>query len=199
MKRLRPRGFSLIELMVVISIITLISSIALAAFKNARDKAIDSNKVTLAKQYINALALYSNEWGSYPYVSQDIGDVRCLGTNNPGGTCLGNKQESTGFDNLNSKLAPYIPGPPAQTDPVLINNLDFGGIGYICLPTPFLPDICNNYALVWVMKGPNGNGCAGGFVDNSDQIGLITAVPSTNALCVYTTDFTTYASIYHAN
>ncbi len=61
------KGFTLIELMVVISIIGLLSSIVLASLKDARDKANVTKFKAEIKQMINALELYRGDNGKYPY------------------------------------------------------------------------------------------------------------------------------------
>jgi general secretion pathway protein G len=61
MKNLKYRlskGFTLIELMVVISIISLLSSIVLASVKEVREKARATKFRAEVDQFINALELY---------------------------------------------------------------------------------------------------------------------------------------------
>ncbi len=60
------KGFTLIELMVVISIIGLLSSIVLASLKDARDKANVTKFRAEVMQMVNALELYKNDNGKYP-------------------------------------------------------------------------------------------------------------------------------------
>lgn len=60
------RGFTLIELMVVISIIALLSSIVLVALKDAREKAKTKAFRAEVNQFINALELYRTDNGKYP-------------------------------------------------------------------------------------------------------------------------------------
>ncbi len=60
-------GFTLIELMVVISIIGLLSSIVLASLKDARDKANVVKFSSEINQFKTALELYRADKGEYPY------------------------------------------------------------------------------------------------------------------------------------
>lgn len=60
-------GFTLLELLVVISIISMLSSVIVAAIHPAREKAVDSKINSLASQYINALELYNLDYNGYPY------------------------------------------------------------------------------------------------------------------------------------
>jgi len=64
------RGFTLIELMVVISIIALLSSIVLASLKTARDKAQQKAFRQQMNQFIIALELYKADYGQYPHENQ---------------------------------------------------------------------------------------------------------------------------------
>lgn len=60
------RGFTLIEMMVVISIIGLMSSVVLSAVTSARVKARDTQRKTQTAQFRNALELYFSANGRYP-------------------------------------------------------------------------------------------------------------------------------------
>lgn len=62
----KSKGFSLIELIVVIAIIALLSTIVLAALGNARQKGRDSRRVSDLRQIRNALQLYYTANKSYP-------------------------------------------------------------------------------------------------------------------------------------
>lgn len=59
-------GFSLVELLVVISIIAIISAFTLPNFMGARDKAKDSARISDMEAVKNALRLYYNDKQSYP-------------------------------------------------------------------------------------------------------------------------------------
>lgn len=59
-------GFTLIELMVVIAIISLLSSVVLASVKDARERASTSAFRTNVNQFITALELYKADKGFYP-------------------------------------------------------------------------------------------------------------------------------------
>lgn len=66
MKTDNTKGFTLIELMVVISIISFLSSIVLVAIKDVREKAFLNKAVVEMKSLQNAVELYKNQFGSYP-------------------------------------------------------------------------------------------------------------------------------------
>jgi prepilin-type N-terminal cleavage/methylation domain-containing protein len=70
------RGFTLIELMVVITIIGLLASTVLAAVSSARITARDTTRVQVVKELQKALELYRNtNGGNYPCATANPGCV----------------------------------------------------------------------------------------------------------------------------
>lgn len=63
------RGFTLIELMMVIAIIGLLASITLTSVATVRNKARDTRRVTDVKQLAGAVELYRLANGTYPVAS----------------------------------------------------------------------------------------------------------------------------------
>ena len=66
MKGVRARGFTVVELLVVMAIIGLLSSIILATLNTSRQKARDNSRQTSLRQVQIALDLYYNAYGTYP-------------------------------------------------------------------------------------------------------------------------------------
>lgn len=62
----KKKGFTLVELMVVIAIIGILSSVVLASLNKARERARDAKRVTELKSLQIALALYYDKHRSYP-------------------------------------------------------------------------------------------------------------------------------------
>jgi len=62
----KSKGFTLIELMVVIAIISLLSAVVLASLKGAREKAMLTKTVGEMKSLQTALELYRDKIGDYP-------------------------------------------------------------------------------------------------------------------------------------
>lgn len=65
----KQQGFTLVELLVVVAIIGLLSTLAVVAFNGARMKARDVKRVTDVKQIQTALALYFSDEDTYPAAS----------------------------------------------------------------------------------------------------------------------------------
>src|SRR4030042_5957827 len=62
----KQKGFTLIELLVVIAIIGFLSTRAVVALNNARQKSRDAKRVADVKQMQTALELYFNDCSSSP-------------------------------------------------------------------------------------------------------------------------------------
>lgn len=123
-------GFTLVELLVVISIIGLLSSVVLAAVNSARIKAQDAQIASTIHQYILAVQLAYDADNAFTLPSTSSGSA-CLGLY-PLNTC-GFFDMNQKDDQLNSKLLPYISLPPLPTiySPS-IPALYFKGAIYTC-------------------------------------------------------------------
>ncbi len=60
------KGFTLVELLVVISIIGLLSTLAVVALGSARERARDAKRIADVKQIQTALELFYNDNNAYP-------------------------------------------------------------------------------------------------------------------------------------
>src|ERR1700691_5739035 len=64
---MKQRGFTLIELMVVIAIIGLLSNIVLTSLINARAQARDATNTSIVNQLSTAMQLFYLRYDRYPY------------------------------------------------------------------------------------------------------------------------------------
>lgn len=90
------KGFTLLELLVVISIIGVLTVILFASISSARAKGRDAQDITELKSVVNALNLYYSANGYYPSVASTLAptyipiiptDIYYTGLNGPVGVC----------------------------------------------------------------------------------------------------------------
>jgi len=163
---MRQSGFTLIELLVVISIVSLLSSVVLSAVNTARQKATNTQVLSVAREYRNAIELYrlNSPSGGLP----DPGDTvstYCLGSYPPDGFCTSNSSywENSG---LKTALETYLPTFPTAK-PVTYLSEQFYGPLYICLTR--LNGICTRANMRWVNEGTGSS--------NYNCLGNISATP----------------------
>lgn len=68
------KGFTLIELMVVITIIALLSAVLYGSFSQARQQARDKARMTSLKELQLAIEMYKAQYGRYPLAGCSRGD-----------------------------------------------------------------------------------------------------------------------------
>jgi prepilin-type N-terminal cleavage/methylation domain-containing protein len=150
----KRRGFTLLELLVVISIIGLLSSIVLATLSSARSRARNAQTIQTIRQYILAIELYRNDKNSVPVLADPNLDY-CLGPQ-LAGTC-------TVSATLNNMLDDYI---SISAGPSTITNSQNYPAQYNCPDKGSFP-ACNHWGIEWYMEAQGGATCGGratGFV-----------------------------------
>lgn len=151
------KGFTLTELLVVISIIGLLSSTVLAAVNSVRVKADNAARLEVVAEYQKAAYLILDETGTGP----SPGDF-CLG-NHPGGTCIVADNPNVISAVVNQAFAKYIPGLPIFKPIFDSTGKRYDSPTYSCVP--FSPP-CNVMNLFWYMDGEN-QICIGGSLSVS--------------------------------
>ncbi len=167
-------GFTLIEVLVVVSLITLMASIILVNLSPVRKKAENSARIQTILQIVKALELYHSIYGGYPDVTDSIA---CL-ARTPAQNCL--DLDYHGNDTLNTQLKEFISvDKNIFTRPfygqigVVPTQKDFGGIEYI-VGDPTNPAgrncfnngysfVCDSYVLIWYMRGMD-QSCRPGYI-----------------------------------
>ena len=72
-RRDKEDGFTLVELIVVVVIIGILSSIAIPSFQNASDKAKQKEPAVLIASYLKAAQAFYTEYGTIAKSSKDLG------------------------------------------------------------------------------------------------------------------------------
>lgn len=179
------------ELLVVISIVSVFSAVILTATSQAKLKAQNSKVNQTARQYILAIKMYEVTKGTYPIIA-DM-NWHCLGTGYPGSIC-GYIDTSPTTENpvLNNGLLPYLPNQQAvSTKPIQLGGggctpeeiLDFTcvpgpsdkyvGMSYVCSEAS--AGICTKAAIVWVLEGQ----------DNCSIGGAVSIFNNPNTFCLF--------------
>jgi prepilin-type N-terminal cleavage/methylation domain-containing protein len=105
----RNKGFTIIELLIVVAIIGILAAIIVASLNNARARGRDVRRIRDIQEMHNAIELYIAQNGYAP----TIGDPVC-GDPNTGGSQCYTTEFSGGLSwaDLQSELSPYIPKLP---------------------------------------------------------------------------------------
>lgn len=100
----RPRGFTLIEILLVITIIAILAAIVLVGLNSARSKARDAERLTDLQTIASALEFYYDDTGHYPIATGQVTECEHAGNWIPDGTNY----------NWSSKYIATLPRDPAE-------------------------------------------------------------------------------------
>jgi prepilin-type N-terminal cleavage/methylation domain-containing protein len=74
------KGFTLVELLVVVAIIGILAAVSVVSLNTARARARDSRRVADVRQIQTALELYYNDMGTYPAAVAPGGEIKAGNT-----------------------------------------------------------------------------------------------------------------------
>ena len=116
---LRPRGFTIVELLIVIVVIGILAAITLVAFGSVQQKARDAGRITKLDRLVKGIEQYYVENGRYPPIDHG------LGTETTCGSQTDNWGHCDRLKILTDSIAPY-----ATIDPTSLSNATQGSNYY---------------------------------------------------------------------
>lgn len=122
------KGFTIIEMLVVISIVSLLSSVVLSVVSDTRKKANKIQRASIIQEYKKALTLGYDKYGGYPNPSGSAGGY-CLG-NFSGGTCYSGTYSIDAT--VNGVVGEFLPSLPTLK-PFNIGTFVIHGPVYHCI------------------------------------------------------------------
>jgi prepilin-type N-terminal cleavage/methylation domain-containing protein len=147
-KNTNQKGFTLVELLVVVAIIGLLSTLSIVALNSARVKARDASRVAAIKQWQTALELYYSDNGGYPNGVQ--GTVfNSFQTGTVGSSTAGwplTRKGNTYLGRIPVNVVPWTGG-------VCDGTAEFK---YVPLPTWGGNDSATTYAITYCLEGNAG-------------------------------------------
>ena len=145
------KGFTLVEMLVVISIISTLSSVVLSSVNSARSRARDAQRISDLGEMKKALALYYDEYGYYPDAS--ITEYSSTGTS-PEWNTVGNPLYALVTQGFISRL----PVDPKNTP--VGNHAYNSATSYAYMYSTYENNYKTNYDLITRLENPgNPNSC----------------------------------------
>jgi prepilin-type N-terminal cleavage/methylation domain-containing protein len=136
MKISNNRGFTLIELMVVVSIIALLSSIVYASLQSTRVSARDSVRMQQVRQMDLAISLFKSDHdGAVPNLASVSGGAGCSYSSSANvENCIAKSSGGEAWSAFVSEIQPYMRNVPVGTN----------GVDYVYMPPAAMGPGANN-------------------------------------------------------
>ena len=121
-KRFKSRGFTIVELLVVIVVIGILAAITTVGFNGVTSRAYNAQIQVGVRSYLQTLLAYTTVNGAYPPVPSEetmgADDRICLGTGYSGGTCGDSQYVSNEYEPFNTALRTIATLPTVSTESV---------------------------------------------------------------------------------
>lgn len=148
------RGFTLIEILIVIAIIGILISVVMPAVNSARDNALVAATQAELDSIKSAMAILYNDTGLYPNGAASYCRTSGLGSNNEVDLSLGTASLTANGNSLSGWAGPYIGGTVDKWGTAYYLDED-----YECLPATVgckgVTDTGGSFSSVIVSCGPN--------------------------------------------
>lgn len=155
------RGFTIVELLVVIVVIGILATITVVAYNGTQARARDATRIDRLTTIAQALDMYYGDNGRYPPIQDGAtAESTCGSQTENWGHCDRAKE-------LADDLAPYM-----AIDPVSLSSATQGSYSYYY--TGFGFDNYQHYGLLVYLEGSGGQN-DGGSVSNAYEVGSLPA------------------------
>ena len=152
----RDKGFTIVELLIVIVVIAILAAITIVAYNGIQQRARNSARVSSMQSYVKLLSMYATQNGTYPSFT----DGACLGTGYTSGSCANSSiashpsttTEQSGF---NTQLATIgrLPDYPKLNANANGSGNEVGAFIYVYGQTN--EAIVRTYRLIYYLEGLN--------------------------------------------
>ncbi|MFZ1258489.1 MAG: prepilin-type N-terminal cleavage/methylation domain-containing protein [Candidatus Saccharimonas sp.] len=135
----RSRGFTLVELLIVIVVIGVVATLSIVAYNGAQDRARSAQTLTAVNQWLKALQMYKAKNGAFPNVNSCLGANYKYNYDGLGATGVGQCRQDNTVTGVTSSatflaaMQPYItsnPTPAMVTTPVTVPTYWYRGAYY---------------------------------------------------------------------
>lgn len=126
--RKRSAGFTIVEIIVVVVIISIIAGITIATYRGAQDRAKNSQTISAAEQWLKALQIYQARNGSLPSMNSCLGANYNYNSDNAGTSGVGQCRQDTSTvgvvtnSSFYTAIKPYITGNPTPAMVTAMNS-----------------------------------------------------------------------------
>lgn len=119
---IKPRGFTIVELLIVIVVIGILASVTIVAFNGVQTRAKNAKSTAAIKDWVKIIKLHYADLGAYPGTSSCLGSATTYPDNTQCWDSTGWRVQ-TGFL---TQVSPYVNGSYPEPDTTDIQN---GGAG----------------------------------------------------------------------